>query len=161
MHNCTIKLPPRLNFPKITIELWTGKYFSRPPPPPKCAPGPHFFWFFFLNPSLGDTCWLSSYWCILFGCSFNIAPCIMALTVGWWCSHAWVFKVGEHPHFYVSSSITTIYPTWTTVNRFQITQNRFYTIVISCHYHLFIFELTICFLVWTIYLCHQLKFVKC
>ena len=38
---------------------------------------------------------LSSYWCLLFGCSFNIAPCIMALPVGWWCSHAWVFKVGN------------------------------------------------------------------
>ena len=54
----------------------------------------------------GNTCWLSSYWCLLFGCYFKIAPCIMVLSVGWWCSNAWVFKVGEHPHFYVSSSIT-------------------------------------------------------
>ena len=58
-----------------------------------------------------DKCWLSSYWCLLFGCSLKIAPCIMVLTVGWWCSHAWVSKVGEHTHFYISSSISN----WHTV----------------------------------------------
>ena len=32
VHNCTIKLPPPiLDLPKITIELWTAQYFSRPP----------------------------------------------------------------------------------------------------------------------------------
>ena len=56
----------------------------------------------------GDICLLSSYWCLLFGYSFKIAPHIMVLIVGWWCSHAWIFTVGEHPHFYVSSLITVM-----------------------------------------------------
>ena len=46
MHNCTIKLQPRLDLPKITRELWTGKYFSKPPPP-QSVPLVHFFKTFF------------------------------------------------------------------------------------------------------------------
>ena len=38
-----------LIFPKIPIELWTSKYFSRLPPP-KVPPPVHFFFFFFTLP---------------------------------------------------------------------------------------------------------------
>ena len=45
----TIKLPPRLNFQKFTIELCDSKYFSRPPLP-QSAPLVHFYFFNFFKP---------------------------------------------------------------------------------------------------------------
>ena len=47
MHHCTIKIPPKLDFLKITIELWTTTLFFLTPAAPNCTPCPLFCPLFF------------------------------------------------------------------------------------------------------------------